>query len=159
MLQGIRPADAAVFTNTWCILNLGTARWRGDSRSANSIRVTKAKATFLQPDTVPWEGKAGGGGGWLGPLYPRVSNFCCRQYSHAAHVNWKPAGTQISEPIHNPTSARGLPQKPYYTEAQTTGGFVELQDYPLNLLKEWNRTATEGSYRGRSQSSSAEMWL
>lgn len=42
-------------------------------------------------------------------------------------------------------AVKGLPQKPHYTAAQTTGGFVELQDYPPNLLKEWNRTATEGS--------------
>lgn len=42
-------------------------------------------------------------------------------------------------------TVKGLPQKPYYTAAQTTGGFVELQDYPPNLLKEWNRTAIEGS--------------
>lgn len=118
-----------------------------DTDSANVI--TGRKAVLLQTETLPWEGKAAERVGWLGGVFLGASSSCCWKPSPECHKHTQTATSRYTNHWACSQSCfctvKGLPQKLYYTAAQTTGGFVELQDYPPNLLKEWNRTAIEGS--------------
>lgn len=75
-----------------------------ETDSANVITATKA--VLLQTETVPWEGKAADRGGWFGPVFLRVSYLCCWKQPRVqcSTCRPEPAGTQITEPSHNPTS-------------------------------------------------------